>query len=104
MNCQPGDLAIVIRECRYKGRLLEVLYERPPFGTLYTLPNGHPAEVTTEGPGWVVRLFEPMRVVWTRGETRMTTYGDCRDSDLKPLRGLPEDMALSETEANTCPT
>lgn len=97
MNCQPGDLAIVIKECRYKGRLLEVLHARPPEGTMYTLPDGTMAEVTSGGPGWVVRLLEPMRVVWTDGVTRMATYGDCPDAYLKPLRGLPEDIEVDET-------
>lgn len=97
MNCKPGDLAIVIRECRYKGRLLEVLYARPPEGTYYTLPNGRSAHVTTSGPGWVVRLLEPMQVLYTDGVTRTTIYGDCQDSDLKPLRGLPDAVEVHDS-------
>lgn len=97
MNCQPGDLAIVILECRYKGRLLEVLHARPPNGTLYTLPDGTPAEVNSSAPGWVVRLLEPMPVVWSDGVTHMATYGDCADAYLKPLRGLPEDVEIDAT-------
>lgn len=96
MNCQPGDLAIVARQCRWKGKLLEVLYARPPEGCDYTLPNGNPARVTSSGPGWVVRLLEPMPVFCLDGVTRMTTYGDCPDAYLKPLRGLPEDAEVHD--------
>ena len=97
MNCQPGDLAIVIKDSRYKGRLLEVLYARPPQGTDYTLPNGRLACVTSAGPGWIVRMLEPIPALSTDGVTRMATYGDCPDEYLKPLRGLPEDAEVHES-------
>lgn len=97
MNCQPGDLAIVIADRRYRGRLLEILHARPARGTMYTLPDGTQAEVTSDGPGWVVRMLEPMPVVWTDGVMRMAIYGDCPDAYLKPLRGIPDAFGTDET-------
>lgn len=93
MNCQPGDIAIVVKECRWKGRLLEVLYARP-FGN-YTLPDGQPARVDSLEPGWVVRMLEPIPARLTK--TRMAIYGDATDSYLKPLRGLPDDVVVDES-------
>lgn len=103
MNCRPGDIAIVVKECRWKGRLLEVLYERPPGN--YVLPDGHAARNTDPPtmPGWVVRLLEPIPARLLNGVTRMALYADVADAYIKPLRGDPDDEQIpASTPVETC--
>jgi hypothetical protein len=96
MNCQPGDLAIVISPVRpYAGRLVEVLYA-PPSGD-YTLPNGQRACCDHKTPCWVLKFIGgEVPAPLDTGGTRMTLYGCGADRSLRPLRGLLNESELED--------
>jgi hypothetical protein len=97
MNCQPGDIAIVIGTSEHVGMLVEVLYAPPPYS--FDLPNGHRHVAGAPGK-WVFKILGSQRLArTTTGQTRLTQYGVGADSCLRPLRSGEEVSTLRETEA-----
>lgn len=96
MNCKPGDIAIVVGDSVFAGRLFEVLYAAPP--RRFYLPDGQMHEACRPGE-WVLRSFGGLVDAQCEGGlTRKAMYGCGRDSKPRPLRGVQE-LDLSEAEA-----
>lgn len=97
MNCQPGDIAIVIGPSKYAGAIVEVLYAAPP--VYFYLPDGQRAAPAQPGC-WVLRLISgavPATIRWgKRRSTRQAWYGVGSDRYLRPLRGLPDEIDTAE--------
>ncbi len=98
MNCKPGDLAVIIgsgeKNPNSDGRFCEVLYASP-IGCAHTLPNG----VVTSGSNaasWVIKLSNPIMVLWNDGVVRAADYASCPDARLRPIRD-PGDDAKDES-------
>lgn len=96
MNCQPGDIAVIVacltNAPHLVGRFIEVLKAPPPVGE-FSLPDGQihcPAR-----PGcWIVRFQHPVNLNAVRGRTN-ARYAVCADSALRPMRH-PGDDARDE--------
>lgn len=100
MNCQPGDIAIVIGPRKYAGTIVEVLYAAP--AVYFFLPDGQYA-MPGEPGDWVLRLISgavPANIYC--GElswTRQARYGVGHDRALRPLRGMPDEIDTAEPVA-----
>jgi hypothetical protein len=96
VNCQPGDLAVVIADGPYLGWLVEVLRAAPAHR--FQLPDGHWHRACEPGD-WVLKLLGSKahaKVADVEGgpvtRTRLTEFGVGADRHLRPLRGelMPE--------------
>lgn len=87
MNCQPGDLAVVISASnKYNiGRVVTVI--RPFDGTGGLCPD-------TTGACWLVRCSTPLKwVAVDSGKVYRRKEGPAPDACLQPIRGIPKRMA-----------
>lgn len=89
MNCEPGDIAVVVGSSIYAGRLVEVIRLAPSED--FMLPNGVMNERSGSGIWWVLKsLGTPFPAAKGDG-----MYGSGPDDKLRPLRG---DITEQESE------
>jgi len=90
LNCKPGDLAVIIADHKLHpdsgGRLCDVLFESP--AGYFDLPDGVPTESTT-WPSWVIKLHNPILILWPDGISGPANYASCPDAKLRPIRDQP---------------
>ncbi len=95
-RCKPGDLAIVI-DARYPcnlGKIVEVI--RPDDG------SGDIVYRTDAGPVWWCKASRPLK--WTiDGKVFLRKHGPVPDTQLQPIRGLPDIAEDSASKADTAP-
>lgn len=84
MNCKPGDVAVVIGDSKYAGKLFEVLYSAPTDKS-FKLPDGvwHDA---CEAGVWVLKVVGEAVDAPFGGGFRKARYGCGGDAKLQPLR------------------
>jgi hypothetical protein len=96
LNCEPGDLAIVVRnghdqpDTPVAGAIVLVLYATP--AERFQDPDGfwhQPGSM----PGWLVDFGKPRLLPTVKG-TRMGQYSGIADCLLHPLRGDPDEEQL----------
>jgi hypothetical protein len=94
MNCKPGDIAICIKDGPYKGHMFEIIELAPAHSFL--LPNGYPHDPAQNHPSWVLKSVSGGVIAhFESGSTRRVTYGVGADSCLRPLRGIPDDIDVT---------
>ena len=54
MNCKPGDIAIVVGNSVYAGRLVEII-AAPPTNSKFYLPNGVWHDIPTHPDDWIIK-------------------------------------------------
>ncbi len=95
LNCKVGDLAIVIGDSKYAGRLVEILSIAP--STMFNLPDGYHHLGCPPG-FWVIKILgTPAEALLVTGQTRTTIYGAGNDAKLRPLPGEVVDEEIETT-------
>ena len=95
MNCKSGDLATIVGNNDYSGRLVEVLYIAPTTGD-YRLPDGY-THIKSPPECWIVKSFgSAFSAPLQQGGTRQTRFASIQDRLLRPLRGDAEQLDARE--------
>ncbi len=94
MNCEPGDLAIVVNAVNpiNIGTIVKVLHSHQNQKSLFVAADDHI---------WMVSA--PQAMTYTVGDKQvLRKLGPVNDNCLKPIRGLRSDVAMSaETRRET---
>ena len=98
MNCQAGDLAVIIKGVRIDCEappIVKVLYLAPPIE--FTLPDGV-QNIGCSFDGWVCESYgRDFLIPMQYGPHRKTRFAVIYDRALRPIRPPAEETA-SETE------
>lgn len=96
MNCKPGDIAVVIKDGKFLGRMFEVLCAAPTDGD-FLLPDER-IHLPCPAGYWVLKsLGTPVEAEMSVG-TRKTMYGCGSDHWLRPIRGAEECDSVKQAE------
>jgi len=85
VNCKPGDLAVIVRNSRWLGWIVEVLSAAPrkPF----VAPDGTRFGADNPSNDWLIKASRP----FDKPPFPYTCYATVPDSALRPIRDPGED-------------
>ena len=100
MNCEPNDLAVIVRSpvvTALLGRFVKVLHLAP--SGEFRLPDGvmHSPLPNDFFPSWVCEFQNPVQAPTDAGP-RLTRYAPIPDAVLRPIRPQEDDLTINKPQ------
>ena len=85
MNCRPGDLAVIVRNSRWLGWIVEVVSAAPQVP--FVAPDGTKFGADRGSNDWLIKAPRP----FGKNPLTVSCYATVPDSALRPIRDPGED-------------